>query len=211
VNGKFVSWLITLALAPTLAFGQGFAAGEKPFSEPSPDGKWLFEAVWSGESAFGSGYLSDIKEIATGRKAFEDGKSAKDEILPVRMSIAWSSDSRYARVFYYYGRVVSGDMILALDHGKWEEVDLPKPGHPRHMIHPQDRGQWIAGADIHVDCGDWADHDTITLTDTMEATMVDANGQKHKITSTRERVVQFSGTTARTISTSDPQYENSGG
>jgi hypothetical protein len=184
VNGKIASWLITLVLAPTLALGQDFAAGEKPFSEPSPDGKWLFEAVWSGGLAFGSGYLSDIKEITTGRKAFEDGKSAKNEILPVRMSIAWSPDSRYARVFYYYGRVVSGDVFLALDHGKWEEIDLPKPGHPRHMIHPQDRGKWIAGADIHVECGDWGEHDTITLTDTMKATMIDANGQKHNITST---------------------------
>jgi hypothetical protein len=211
VNSKIASWLITLVLAPTLALGQDFAAGEKPFSEPSPDGKWLFEAVWSGGLAFGSGYLSDIKEIATGRKAFEDGKSAKDAILPVRMSIAWSPDSRYARVFYYYGRVVSGDVILALDHGKWEAVDLPKPGHPRHMIHPKDRGGWIAGEDIHVECGDWGEHDTITLTDTMKATMIDANGQKHNITSTRERVVKFSGATARTISASDPQYEDSGG
>jgi len=197
-------------LGSTLVSAQDFAAGAKPFCEPSPDGKWLFEAIWSGGSAFGSGYLSDIKEIATGRKAFEDAKSAKDEILPVRMSVAWSPDSRYARIYYYYGRVVSGDVILALDHGKWVEVDLPKPGHPRHMIHPRDRGQWIAGADIQVECGEWGQHDTITVTDSMKATMEDANGQKHQITSTRERVVQFTGTTARTISTSDPQYEDSG-
>jgi hypothetical protein len=210
VKGIIAGWLITIVLCPTLASGLDFAAGEKPFSEPSPDGKWLFEASWSGGPTFGSGYLSDIKEIATGRKAFEDGKPDKAEILPVRMSIAWSPDSRYAKVFYYYGRIVSGDVILALDHGKWVEVDLPQPGHPRHMIHPHDRGQWIAGSDIQVECGDWDDHDTITLIDTMKATMIDVNGQKHNITSTRERVVQFSGTIARTISTSDPQYENSG-
>lgn len=206
-----LSWLITIVLGSTLVSAQDFAAGAKPFCEPSPDGKWLFEAIWSGGSAFlGSGYLSDIKEIATGRKAFEDAKSAKDEILPVRMSVAWSPDSRYARIYYYYGRVVSGDVILALDHGKWVEVDLPKLGHPRHMIHPRDRGQWIAGADIQVECGDWGEHDTITVTDSMKATMVDANGQKHEITSTRERIVQFTGTTARTISTSVPQYDDSG-
>ena len=210
VKSMFAGWLVILVLGSTLSFGQDFAAGKHPFSELSPDGKWLFAAVWFGGEAFGSGYLSNIKEIATGRTAFEDGKPDKEEILPARMSIAWSPDSRYVRIYYYYGRVVSGDVILALDHGKWAEVDLPKPGHPRHMIHPQDRGQWIAGADIHVECGDWGDHNTITLTDTMEATMIDAKGQKHKITSTRERIVQFSGTTARTISTSDPQYEDSG-
>ncbi len=147
MKGIILSWLITIVLGPTLVYAQDFAAGAKPFSEPSPDGKWLFEAIWSGGSAFGSGYLSDIKEIATGRQAFEDAKSAKDEILPVRMSVAWSLDSRYARIYYYYGRVVSGDVILALFRGKWVAVDLPKPGHPRHMIHPRDRGQWIAGAD----------------------------------------------------------------
>jgi len=205
---KSALWLTTLALISTVASGLDFAAGRQPFSQSSPDGKWLFEAAWFGESAFGSGYLSDIKEIATGRTTFEDGKPAQGEILPVRMSVAWSPDSRYARIYYYYGRVVSGDVILALNHGKWVGVDLPKPGHPRGMIHPKDRGQWIAGADIHVECGDWGDHDTITLTDTMEATMIDANGQKHMITSTRERVVQFFGTNVRTISTSEPQYDD---
>jgi hypothetical protein len=211
VKGIIASWLIMLVLGPTLAFAQDFAAGEKPFRESSPDGKWLFEAAWFGGSVFGSGYLSDIRDIVTGRTAFADGKPEKGEVLPARMSISWSPDSRYAKVYYYYGRVVSGDVILALDRGKWEEVDLPKPGHPRHMIHPKDRGQWIAGEDIHVECGEWGDHDTIALTDTMKATMIDANGHKRNITSTRERVVQFSEATARTISTSDPKYEDSGG
>jgi len=208
---SIITWLVLLALGTSQVSGQDFAAGEQPCSKPSPDGKWLFEAAWFGGPTFGSGYLSDIKEVATGRAAFEDRKPDKDEILPARMAIDWSPDSHYIKINYYYGRLVYGDVIMALDHGKWVGVDLPKPGHPRHMILPRDRGRWIDGADIHVDCGDWGDHDTITLTDTMKAVMIDANGQKQKITSTRERVIKLSGTTARTISMTDPQYEDSGG
>jgi hypothetical protein len=118
-----MGWIVGLGFIS----GHDLAAGERPFSKLSPDSAWVFEANWFGGSTAGSGYLSDIKEVATGRTAFADKKPHKDEILPVRISIEWSPDSRSVRIHSRYGRAVSDDVTLVLDHGKWVETDLPKP------------------------------------------------------------------------------------
>lgn len=199
--------LVLLFSLPT-ARALDFAAGEKPFSEASPDGKWLFEANWCGGHYIHGGYLSDIKEVITSRVAFADEKprDLDHELLPQRMFIQWSPDSRYIIVTYYYGRIVSGDVLLALNKGHWVGVSIPGPGHPRHMIHPKDRGPWIDGSEIKVTLGPWGDKDTLTETDTMDATLLAGDGSKDKIESTRDRIIQLTGTKAKVIETGDPTY-----
>jgi hypothetical protein len=185
-----------------------FAAGEKPFSKASPDGQWLFEANWDGGGNCGGGYLCDIKEITTSHVGFADEKPkpGENEGLPHRMFIAWSSDSRYIVVNYYYGRAIFGGVLLALDGQRWVGVRLPDPGHPRHMIHPKDRGRWTGGAEILVSLGPWGDSHTLTATDSMRATMTNSDGTTQEIESTRNRIIQITGTKAKVIETDDPQY-----
>jgi hypothetical protein len=185
-----------------------FAAGEKPFSQASPDGKWLFEANWYGGDTSSGGYLSDIKEVATGHVAFADEKpkAGENDVLPRRMFIAWSPDSRYIIVNYYYGRALFGGVVLALDGQRWIGVNLPNLGHPRHMIHPKDRGRWTAGGEILVSLGPWGDNHTLTATDTMRATMTNSDGSSQEIESERTRTLQINGTKAKVIATTDPEY-----
>jgi hypothetical protein len=185
-----------------------FAAGEKPFSQTSPDGKWLFEANWFGGDTYEGGYLCDIKEVATGHVGFADEKPkpGDNDALPHRMFMAWSPDSRYIIVNYYYGRAMFGGVLLALEGKRWVGVDLPNPGHPRHMIHPKDRGRWTGGDEILSSLGPWSDNDTLTATDTMRATMTNSDGTTQEIESDRTRILQITGKKAKVIETSDPEY-----
>jgi hypothetical protein len=207
MRGRWLAQFLMLAGA-SAAHALGFAAGEKPFSQASPDGKWLFEANWYGDDNYDGGYLSDIKEVATGRIAFADEKpkANENEVLAHRMFIAWSPDSRYIAVNYYYGRALSGGVLLAIEGKRWIGVDLPDPGHPRHMIHPKDRGRWTGGAEILISLGPWDDGHTLTATDTMRAQMTNSDGSTQEIESERTRIIQITGRKTKVIETGDPEY-----
>jgi hypothetical protein len=200
--------LLLILVGAFAARAQDFAAGEKPFSQASPDGKWLFEANWYGGDTYGGGYLGDIKEVATGHVGFADEKpkAGENDTLPRQINVAWSPDSHYIVVNYYYGRMVSGGVLLALEGQRWVHVKLPDPGHPRHMIHPKDRGRWTAGGEILVNLGPWSDNHTLTASDTMHATMTNSDGSTQEIESDRTRTLQITGTKVKVIETSDPEY-----
>jgi hypothetical protein len=177
----------------------------------SPDQAWTITARWVKNGAVGEGYDWDVKSAKTGKVYFHEDVR-KDEALPHRFDVQWSSDSHYAALDIYYGRVVQGAMVIQLNVANPQLIDPTRSDFKKPMektlLRSEDLALYTGSARLLTGADRWINNTDLSVLLEMHTWLEDKKtGEKYLLNTTWHKTVRFKGKSCRVIESVCDSYD----